>query len=58
MSLWIPERQIIKSTQIKLNIKLKRQNVRQIEVLRFIRIATPISGEARQHYFSVELNRG
>ena len=48
------KRQITKSTksQIKLNF------VRQIEVLRFIRIVTPVSGKARQNYFLNELNHG
>ena len=34
----------------------KEKTVWQIKVLRFIRITTPVSGEARQNYFLNELN--
>ena len=50
MNVLVHEQQITKSTkrEITLKIELKRQTVRQIEVLPFKRIASPVSGEARQ----------
>ena len=48
----------VKKSPIKLNIELKRQNSQGIEVVRFVRIATPGFGEARQNHFLSELNRG
>ena len=50
-NLWVLECEITTKSQINLKIELKRQNSQKIEVLHFIRIATPVPGEARQNLF-------